>query len=30
MRSFVDFVDGPERITISYPGEKSSRVTLNF
>lgn len=30
MRRFVDFVDGPEHITISYPGEKGTTVSLYF
>lgn len=30
MRRFVDFVDGPEHITISYPGEKGTKVSLHF
>nr|WP_315222202.1 hypothetical protein [uncultured Duganella sp.] len=30
MRRFVDFVDGPEHIAISYPGEKGTTVSLYF
>jgi hypothetical protein len=30
MRNFVDFVDGLEHFTISYLGEKGTRVSLNF